>query len=71
MTFIHTLCVNGGKSKQDKQNHDAIPFEYAIYRVLHERSNIAAPFAEHLKFQEKETFAKVFWVKCGKIKQEK
>ena len=27
-----------------------------IYRVLHERSNITAPFAEHLKFQEKMTF---------------
>ena len=31
-------------------------FENAIQRVLHEKSNITAPFAEHLEFPEKEDF---------------
>ena len=39
--------------------------------MLHERSNITAPFAEHLKFSEKITFAEVFLVKRGKKKRKK
>ena len=29
-----------------------IPFENAIYRVIHERSNNTAPFVKRLKLQE-------------------
>ena len=42
-------------------------FENAIYRVLNERSNITASFADYLKFQqEKKNLAEAFWVNCGK-----
>ena len=40
----------------------------SIYRVLHERNNITASFAEHLKFQEKLTFTHVLWINCSKLK---
>ena len=39
-----------------------------IYRVLHERSNITAFFAEHLEFQEKLTFTDAFGINSGKSK---
>ena len=35
---------------------DAIHFEIATYRVLHERRNKTPSFAEQLKFQEKLTY---------------
>ena len=53
MTFMHTLWVNSGKSKSENQNHDTIHFPNAIYRVLHEGTNITVSFAEHLKLQGK------------------
>ena len=37
--------------------------------MLHERSNITASFAEHLKFKEKLTFSPVLWINCGKLKK--
>ena len=37
--------------------------------MLHERSNITAPSAEHLKFPENMTFAEVFSVKRDKEKK--
>ena len=43
-------------------------FEKAIYRVLHERSNITASCVERLEFQEKLTFAHAFWINSGKSK---
>ena len=43
-------------------------FEIVSYRVLHERTNIAASFAEHLTFQEKLTFTHVLWIGCSKLK---
>ena len=52
MTFIHTLWVNNDKSRQKNNNEDTIQFENAIYRVLHERSNITTSFAEHLNFKK-------------------
>ena len=52
-----------------KQTHHILHYENAIYRVLHERSNITAPSAEHPKFPEKMTFAELFWVKRGKEKE--
>ena len=53
MTFREAFWVNSSKKKQKKQNKDSVHFQTAKQRVLHERSNISAPFAEHLKFQEK------------------
>ena len=56
------------------KNQDTIHFEIAIYRVLHDRSNITALFAEHLKFPEKMTFAEVFldekWQKKGEVEKD-
>ena len=52
MSFTHTRWVNGGKSKEKQLELGHYMFEIAIYRALHERSNITAPFPEHLKFQE-------------------
>ena len=43
-------------------------FENAIYRVLNERSNITASFAEHLKFREKLTFIYALSANTGKLK---
>ena len=40
-----------------------------MYRVLHERRSITAPFVEHLKFLEKMTSVEVFWVKRRKKKK--
>ena len=43
-------------------------FGKAIYRVLHERSNITASFLERLECQEKLTFTHAFWINSGKSK---
>ena len=43
-------------------------FENALYKVLHERSNIAASFTEHLKVQEKMTFTHALFVNSSKSK---
>ena len=42
--------------------------EKAIYRVLHEGSNITAFFAKRLEFQEKLTFTHAFWINSAKSK---
>ena len=66
MSFKYTLWVNNDKlwpshmqfgwtvTIQNKKdiNQDIIHFENAIYRVIHERSNITASFAGYLKFRE-------------------
>ena len=69
MSFRHSLWVKRGK--RDYTFQGTIHFQTAIYRVLHEKSNIIASFAEHLNFQQKVTFAEAFWVKRGKTKQQK
>ena len=71
MLFIHTFLVNNGKSRQNNQNEDTAQFEDAIYRVLHERSNINTSLAEQLKFQGKWTFIYSLWVNSGKLKKKK
>ena len=48
---MHTLWVNSDKSKSENQDHDTIHFRNAIYRLLHEETNITLSFAEHLKLQ--------------------
>ena len=40
----------------------------ATYRVLHEKSNKTASFAEHLKVRENSTFADKLWINCSKLK---
>ena len=35
---------------------------------VHERSNKTAFFAEHMKVQEKSTFADALWINCSKLK---
>ena len=54
------------KIKNLEQN--IMHFEITTYRVLHERINKTASFAEHLKFQEKLTFTYALSVKSGKLK---
>ena len=60
--------MNCGKSKEENQNQEAMHFENAIYRVLHERCNNTAFFAEHQKFQEKVSSTNVRWVNSGILK---
>ena len=59
--------MNSGKENQ-KKNQDTINFETAIYRVLHERSNIPVPFAEQLNLQFLITFTHVQHVGNDKSK---
>ena len=61
------MVANRNKATRIR-NQDTIHFENAIYKVLHLRSSITAPFAEHQKFQEKVTFTHSLWVKRGKTK---
>ena len=46
-------------------------FKIATYRVLQERSNQTASFAEYLKFQDYMTFTYAPSAKSGKLKQKK
>ena len=57
-----------GNQNQKNQNEDTIHFEIATYKVIHERSNKTAPFAEHLKFQEKLTSVDALSVESDKLK---
>ena len=41
--------MNSGKSKEENEDQETIHFQNAIYRVLHEISNITASFAELVK----------------------
>ena len=43
-------------------------FGKAIYRVLHEGSNIIISFGEHLKLQGKLTLIHELWINCHKLK---
>ena len=69
LTFTDALWINCSKLElKKKQNQDTMHFEIVSYRVLHERTNIAASFAEHLTFQEKLTFTHALWIGCSKLK---
>ena len=71
MTFTHSLWVNSmTNQKKSNQNQDTTRFEIAIYSVLHERSNITVPFAEHLKIQEKLNCTHSLRLKRGKTIQD-
>ena len=48
---------------------DIFYFENDIYRVLHERSNIAAFSVEHQKFPERTNFSSEMWIVSEKLKQ--
>ena len=39
-----------------------------MYTVLHKRSNNTASFVEHLKYQEKVTYADALWINCNQLK---
>ena len=45
--------------------------ENAIYRVLHEKSDLTASFTEHLIFQKKVPFPHALWENIGKSQWEK
>ena len=47
-------------------NQDIIHFGNAIYRVLHEGSDITASSAEHRKFGEQMSFVHTLWVNSDK-----
>ena len=68
MPFTHTLWVNSGKSKQEEKNQQTLHFGNAIYRVLHEQSNITGSFAEHVEVQKNLTFTHALWIKSDKSK---
>ena len=63
ITFVEVFWVRRGKKK--KKNKGTIHFQSAKYRVPHKRSTKAAPFVEHLKFQEQTTFTNTFRVNSG------
>ena len=44
-------------------------FENTTYRVLQEKSNNTASFAEDLKFLGKSTFIHTLWINSGKSKK--
>ena len=54
---------------QTSKIQDIFYIENDIYRVLHERSNIAAFSVEHQSFQkEKKNFSSGMWVASDKLK---
>ena len=59
------------KQNKKNQNQEILQFEIDIYRMFHKRCNITASLVEHLKFQEKTTFAEPLWVNRRKSKQKK
>ena len=65
MELVKLIKFTRGASKiKKKERH----FEKGIYRVLHERSNITASFAQDLKFKKKKTFTYALWVNSDKSK---
>ena len=69
MTFkMHFGLVVANQNQKTKIKTLSVHFENAIRRVLHERSNITAPFAEHLEFPENKTFTHSLWFKRVKTK---
>ena len=50
-----------------KKNQDTLRFKTVINRVLHKRGNDTASLVEHLKFQEKLSFAGALWINCSKL----
>ena len=69
MTFkMHFGLVVANQNQKTKIKTLSIHFEKAIHRVLHERSNITALFAEYLEFPEQKTFTHSLWFKRVKTK---
>ena len=67
MTFkMHFGLVVANQNQKTKIKTRSIHFENVIHRVLHERSNITAPFTEQLEFLEKKTYS--LWFKHVKAK---
>ena len=65
---MHCGLVRANQNQKTKIKALSIHFENAIHRVLHERSNITAPFAERLEFPERKTFTQSLWFKRVKTK---
>ena len=66
---MHFGLVVASQNQKTKIKTLSIHFENAIHsRVLLERSNITAPFAERLEFPEKKTFTHSLWFKRVKRK---
>ena len=55
-------------SNKIKEQEDIFYFKNTIYRVLHEKSNIAASLTEHKKFTEKWILHEKFGYTGGKSK---
>ena len=70
LLYMHFRLTVSNENKKN-YNQDILHFENAIYRVLHQRTNKTASFAEHLKFQEYMTFIHTLWVNSGKSKIKK
>ena len=60
--------VVANQNQKTKSKTLSIHFQNAMHRLLHERSNITAPFVEHLEFPEKKTFTHSLWFKLVKTK---
>ena len=71
ITFTHSLWVNGDKSKEMQLELGYCSFWNCYIQGTPRWSNITAPFAEHLKFQDQMTFMEAFWVNSGTPKHKK
>ena len=70
LTLADALWMNCNKWKKTRIRTfwNLYKIEAATLAMLQERSNKTASFAEHLKFQEKSTFADALWITCSKLK---
>ena len=67
--FTRRVWVTSVKWKSASKIQDIFYIENDIYRVLHERSNIAAFSVEHQKFPErKKKISSGMWVASDKLK---
>ena len=71
LSLSKSFWVNSGNSKEENSNQETIHFQNAIYRVLHEMSNITASFAELVKSWRINDFYTYTSGKQGKIKIKK
>ena len=56
ISFEHGIWVTSVIRKSTSKIQDIFYFENDIYRVLHQKSNIAAFSVEHQKFPERKNF---------------
>ena len=66
ISFEHGIWATSVKSTSKIQ--DIFYFENYLYRVLHERGNIAAFSVEHQKFPERKKNSSGMWVASNKLK---